>query len=318
MSKVVITGIAGTVGRLLAQRLHLDHKVLGLDRRNLTRKPKDIKVFAHDLRRKRCESVFRNNRIDVIFHLNIMHDFKRSQADLHGFNVVGTQRVLEYAARYRVKKVIFLSTANVYGARPDNPQFLTEESLLLAGETFSAMRSLITADMMVTSFFWKTPEVETVILRPCHIVGTVRNGPTLYLSLKRVPTVLGFDPMLQIVHETEVVDALVKAMQEKTRGIYNIAGPTAVPLSALLAYLGKPTLPVPYSVLRKLAQRAWDLGFAKAPPPEIDFLRYPCLVDDSRAKEELGYSPKLSLTETLDKLRRSPHYTGLKGKQGWF
>lgn len=305
MSRVVITGIAGTMGRLLARRLHLDHEVIGLDRRDFPRRPKDIRVYCHDLRRKRCESIFRNNRIDVVFHLNVMHDFGRAQAELHGFNVIGTQRLLEYAARYGVKKFVFLSTANVYGARPENPQFLSEEALLLAGETFSEMRSIISTDMLVTSFFWKNPEVETVILRPTHIVGTVRNGPMLYLSMPRVPTVLGFDPMLQIIHESEVVRALELAMGAGHRGIFNVAGPTAVPISTLLKELGRSAVPLPYAILKRVAQKAWDFGLAYVPPPEIDFLRYPCLVDDGRARRHLGYRSQLTLGDTIDRLRKA-------------
>jgi len=303
VSTIVITGISGTIGRLLARKLHLDHEVIGLDRRDLPRRPKDIKVFPFDIRRKKCESIFRNRRVDVVYHLNIMHDFRRSQAELHSFNVVATQRLLEYVSRYRVGKIVFLSTANVYGARPDNPQFLNEDSLLLAGESFSEMRSLITVDMLVTSFFWKNPEVETVVLRPAHIVGTVRNGPALYLSLDRVPTLLGFDPMIQVVHESEVVNALVTAMEPGVRGIFNVAGPSPAPLSAILSYLGKTAVPLPHFILRQIAQKAWDLGFAQVPPPEIDFLRFPCLVDDSRARSVLKHAPSLSLSQTLDKIR---------------
>jgi UDP-glucose 4-epimerase len=303
MSTIVITGIAGTMGKLLARKLHLDHTVIGLDRRDLAGRPKDIQVYNYDIRRKRCESIFRNHHVDTIIHLNVMHDFGRAQAALHAFNVVGTQRLLEYAARYGVRKFIFLSTANVYGARPDNPQFLTEEALLLAGETFSEMRSLISTDMLVTSFFWKTPEVETVILRPAHIVGTVKNGPMTFLSLPRVPTVTGFDPMVQFLHESDIVEALSGALKPGLRGIFNLAGQTALPLHSALQYLGKPTLSLPYPVMRALAQKAWDFGIAYIPPAELDFLRFPCLVDDSRARRELGFVPRVSLTATLDKIR---------------
>ncbi|MBM4353982.1 MAG: NAD-dependent epimerase/dehydratase family protein [Deltaproteobacteria bacterium] len=308
MSVIVLTGIAGTLGRLLARQLHLDHEVIGLDRRDLPDRPKDIRVYTLDIRRKRCESLFRRHKVNAVVHLNIMHDFRRPQAELHAFNVLGTQRLLEYAARHGVRKFVFLSTANVYGARPDNPQFLTEEALLLAGEGFSEMRSLVSADMLVTSFFWKTPQVETVILRPAHILGTATNGPSAYLSLPCIPTVLGFDPMIQVMHESEVVGAIVAALAPGRRGVYNLAGPPAAPLSALAKYLGKRTLPLPYSVLRALAQRAWQMGVAEVPPPELDFLRFPCLVDDARARRELGFEPRLTLPQTLDLLRKSPTF----------
>jgi len=53
MARIVVTGISGRLGRLLARRLHLDHEVLGLDRRPMERKPKDIEVFQVDIRRKK-------------------------------------------------------------------------------------------------------------------------------------------------------------------------------------------------------------------------------------------------------------------------
>jgi len=308
MARIVITGISGRLGRVLARRLHLDHEVLGLDRRPMVRRPKDIKVFQSDIRRKKCERLFRNRRIDVLVHLNIMHDFRRPQHDLHSWNVIGTQRLLDYAARHDVGKVVFLSTANVYGARPDNPQFLTEDSPLMAGERFSEMGSLVAADMLLATFFWKRPDVETVILRPTHIVGSVRNGPSLYLSMPVIPTIMGFDPVIQLVHEDDVVEALALAATGSVRGVFNIAGGGQLPLSALCRNLGRRTLPLPFPVLKALMKRAWSIGVTDMPAPELDFLRYPCLVDDRRAREELDYTPSRSLPDTLEMLRSGDPY----------
>jgi len=308
MSRIVITGISGRLGRLLARRLHLDHEVIGLDRRPMVRRPKDIEVFRSDIRRKKCERLFRNRRIDVLVHLSIMHDFRRPQRDLHSWNVIGTQRLLEYSARHDVGKVVFLSTANVYGARPDNPQFLTEDSPLMAGERFSEMGSLVAADMLLATFFWKRPDIETVVLRPTHIVGSVRNGPSLYLSMPVIPTIMGFDPVMQLVHEDDVVEALALAATGSVRGVFNIAGRGELPLSALCRELGRRTLPLPFPVLKAIMKRAWTMGVTDMPVPELDFLRYPCLVDDRRAREELGYSPSRSLPDTLEMIRCGDPY----------
>jgi UDP-glucose 4-epimerase len=308
MARIVVTGISGRLGRLLAQRLHLDHEILGLDRRPMVRKPKDIEVFQVDIRRKKCERLFRNRKIDVLVHLNIMHDLRKAQHELHSWNVIGTQRLLEYAARHDVRKVVFLSTANVYGARPDNPQFLTEDAPLMAGERFSEMGSLVAADMLLATFFWKRPDVETVILRPAHIVGSVRNGPSLYLSMPVMPTILGFDPVLQLVHEDDVVEALALAATSSVRGVFNVAGGGELPLSALARKLGRRTLPLPYPLLKLLMRRAWAMGVTDMPAPELDFLRYLCLVDDRRAREELGYAPSRSLTETLEIVKAGDPY----------
>jgi UDP-glucose 4-epimerase len=53
----------------------------------------------------------------------------------------------------------------------------------------------------------------------------VQNAPSNYLRLKRVPTVLGFDPMMQVVHQDDVLQAVELALAPGVRGVYNIAGP---------------------------------------------------------------------------------------------
>jgi nucleoside-diphosphate-sugar epimerase len=110
--------------------------------------------------------------------------------------------------QYRVPKVVVLSSANVYGPRPDNAQFLTEEAPLLAAQAFPEMRDLVEIDHMASSFFWKARDIETVILRPVHILGSVHNAPSNYLRLPVIPTLLGFDPMVQVIHELDVAEAI--------------------------------------------------------------------------------------------------------------
>ena len=76
-------------------------------------------------------------------HLGILHDPRASADEHHSWNVAGFQRLLEYVAQYEVPKLIVLSSANVYGPRPDNPQFLSEDAPLLGGAAFSEIRDLV-------------------------------------------------------------------------------------------------------------------------------------------------------------------------------
>src|SRR5262245_65447538 len=93
---------------------------------------------------------------------------------------------------------------------------------------------------MASSFFWKAREIETVILRPVHILGGVHNAPSNYLRLPVIPTLLGFDPMVQIIHELDVAEAIVCALKPGVRGIFHVAGPGEVPRSVLVRELTKP------------------------------------------------------------------------------
>ncbi len=297
---ILLTGLCGRLGQLVTRELHRHHRVIGVDRRPFDRLPADVTHHAVDLRKKKVRDVLRSEKVDAIVHLGVMHDPRKSSADHHSWNVAGFAKLLTYAAELNVKSLVMLSSANVYGPQPDNPQFLTEDAPLLGGARFSEIRDLIELDHLAQGFLWKHPEVRTVILRPVHILGTVRNAASNFLRLGLVPTLLGFDPLIQLLHELDVVRAIVRAVEGSARGIFNLAGPEPIPLSRVLARLGRPTLPVPYTLAKPTLSRLWNLRLSSFPPPELDHIRYVCMVDDARARTELGFTPAYDLKATIE------------------
>ena len=191
------------------------------------------------------------------------------------------------------------SRANVYGPQPANAQFLTEAPPLLGGARSSEIRDLIEVDMVAQGFFWKYPATETVILRPVHIIGGVHNAASNFLRLPTIPTLMGFDPMVQVVSEVDVVRAIDRALAPGLRGIYNVAGPDPLPLSHIVKILGKPSVPIPYTFGKALLKRLWSLRMTTFPVPELDHIRYVCMADDRRARAELNYAPSCSIEETV-------------------
>jgi len=295
----LITGACGRLGKLLVRRLHRERPVVSMDRRPFDDRPVDVIHHRLDLRRSKARDILRHGDIQAIVHLGVMHNPRVSEADRHTWNVVGFQKLLNYAAQYNVRKLVLLSSANVYGPHHDNPQFLKEEAPLLGAQNFSAMRDLTEVDMVAQSFFWKHPEIETVILRPCHILGLVYNAPSNYLRLTHPVTIMGFDPMVQPVHERDVVRALELALTPGARGIYNLKGPGEIPLSHALRKLGRKPRAVPVSLARRAVNGLWRSRLGRFPAPEIDYVRYLCMVDDGRAREELGYAPQHGMDATL-------------------
>ena len=298
---VIVTGAAGNLGRRLTRRLHRDYGVVGIDRRPFPNRPKDVALEQIDIRRNRAENVFRRyaGRIQAVFHTGILHDMRKPASEHYSFNLVGTTQVLNFCVRYKVPKFVFLSSANVYGPHPHNAQFLTEDAPLRGSEGFPMIRDLVAVDHAVSSFLWKRPEIDTVILRPVHIVGAVKNAPSNYLRLRYVPTLLGFDPMVQIIHVEDVVDAMVLAARPGARGIFNLTGPGEVPLSAILKELGKVRVPVPHPLAKPLLRFLWNSRLTTFPEPELDHIRFICMVDGGRAREVLGFAPKRTLRETI-------------------
>lgn len=301
--RVLITGIAGRLGRLLLRRLHREEGWLlsGVDRRPFPDRPCDVEHVQADLRSKRVADLVRGRagELYALVHLGLWHDPRVGSEERHDWNVSGTARLLSACAGAGVRKVVVLSSANVYGPRPDNPQFLTEDAPLLGASRDSLTRDLVEVDMLASSFFWKHGDIETVILRPVHILGRVRNAPSNYLRLARVPTLLGYDPMIQVVHEEDVVEALALSLRPGVRGIFNIPGPGQLPLSAILRELGRKAAPVPHPLAARLLGLLFAGKLSSFPAQELDHIRFTCMVDGRRAAEVLGYRPQHDLRATI-------------------
>jgi UDP-glucose 4-epimerase len=297
---VVVTGISGNLGRILAKLLHKHERIIGIDRRPFVGKPKDIEMHQLDLRKKKAEDVFRRNDVRAVIHMGIMHDPRMNEEEHHSFNVVGTTRILEYCAKYAVKKVVVLSSANVYGPSPDNSNFLTEDAPLMAASRFSEVRDLIEVDMLAHGFFWRRPDIQTVILRPVHIVGpSIKNAPSNYLRLRHPWVMAGFDPVVQLIHVEDGARAMVEALRPEAKGVYNVVGPGEAPLSSILRELGRTAIPVPHPIARPLLDLLFKYHLASFPPPELDHIQFLCAVDGSRWAQDVGWVPQYSLRETI-------------------
>ena len=297
---VLVTGISGNFGRALTRLLHREERVIGIDRRPFVGKPKDLEVHQLDIRKKKVEDVFRKGEVKALVHMGIIHDPRLPQSEHHSFNVLGTRAVLDYAWKHGVKKVVVLSSAAVYGPSPDNDNFLTEDAPLLGSSRFPEIRDLVEIDMYAQQYMWKHPEVETVIVRPVHIVGpTIKNAPANYLRIQRPMTLAGFDPMVQLIHEEDACRAIIAALKPGVRGVYNICGPGEVPLSAVLRELGRTPLPIPHLIARPLLDKLFQWRMASFPGAELDHIQFLCTVDGSRAEKDLGFRPSFTLRETI-------------------
>jgi UDP-glucose 4-epimerase len=112
--KVVITGISGRFGHIVARRIHHETgwHIVGLDRRPMRGRPKDIEHYQVDLRSKKARDVFRIGDVDALIHLGVMHDPRARPAELYSWNITVSSKLLEYCSAYKVPKVVLLSSAS--------------------------------------------------------------------------------------------------------------------------------------------------------------------------------------------------------------
>ena len=260
------------------------------------------------LRKRRFEDLFRTHDVRTVVHLSVVSSPRIDVEARYNHNVRGTRQVLKHCLTHGVRRFVLLSRGSVYGAAPLNPVYLDEESPLDASRHYAGMRDIIEVDHLTQSFTARAPELSGVILRPVYVVGpSVHNTISTYLRLRLVPTVLGYDPMMQLMHEEDVVEALQLAIKVPgAQGIYNICGPGALPLSVIVRESGGSRLPIPKALFYRLLKTLWRMNMAPAPVPEVDFIRYACILDDSRARTELSYQPQFTLTELVRSIRHAP------------
>ncbi len=302
--RILLTGIAGRLGRRAAHRLRRHHQVIGIDPRPCPALPTDVIHHRVDIRRRPAEDVFRQGEIDAVVHLGVVHNFRIPAERLYARNVIGTETLLKYVSKYGIKKLVLLSSGDAYGPMPTNSHFIDEDAPLMGSQHFPEIRTLVAVDRTVQSFFWRHPDIETVILRPVHIVGpNVRNAPSKYFRLRVIPTILGFDPMVQLIHEDDLLRLVEAALQPGVRGVFNLSSTEPVPLSRILKILAKPTLPVPHPLFRLFLEKAWKYRLTSFPAPELDHIRYNTVLDTTRAREVLKADPERTLYEILEPFR---------------
>lgn len=212
--KVVITGLSGVVGRRVAETLvRGGHTVLGIDRRPWPDAPAGVQMFQVDVRKRPAEDVFRTHHPDALIHMATVSHFSARREERYRINLGGTRAVFEYCERYGVKQALFIGRHTIYGAAPDAPLYRTEAEPPLAVATFPDLADLVAADLFAGQALWCYPQLQTAVLRIVYTLGPSHRGTLAsFLDGKRVPMVLGFDPLYQFMHENDAADAIVLAL----------------------------------------------------------------------------------------------------------
>ena len=94
------------------------------------------------------------------------------------------------------------------------------------------------------------------------------------------------------------------ALEHKLHGVFNIAGPSAVPLSAAIGAIGRTSIPTPEILLHPLIEQLFRFGVYQFPASALDFLKYPCTVCDDKFRDATGFKPLFSLEDIFASVSR--------------
>jgi len=305
---IVITGTAGFKGLRLLRALEDNPRygsVIAVDYRRPPveiRKSRFIKLdLTETLADAQLAEILKRERCDTLVHCAFPITPPKNESFAHELISIGTMYVVNACAEARVRKVIVASTTDVYGAFPDNPNFLQEDLHPAKGDRQSRfLADKIDAERAVIKYGAKNPDRVATVLRFCTLLGpTIQSYKTRYLRRPVVATIMGFDPLVQFIHEEDVANAFLMAIEKDAPGIFNIVGDGVLPLSRVIKICNKINVRLPQMGFKSLVQLMWYADLAPAPASHVNFLRYLCIADGSKAKKILGFVPRFSTKEAL-------------------
>lgn len=304
---VAVTGAASFLGSNVIGLLEEDPKiarVVALDvvsPRAATQRTRLYEVdLTQPLAEARVAEILAAERVDTLVHLAFLASPSHAEAWAHELESVGTRHLLVAAQQAQVGKVVMASSTLLYGAHPTNPNFLAERHPLRAPHREGFFADKIAAEREAERFAQRSPGAIVTVLRAAPVLGpTVRTYLTRWLARRFVPTILGFDPLLQFLHEIDAIAAFKLAVDRDVPGTFNVVGDGVLPLSTVVKLAGRVAVPVPSPVARTTWPLAWMAQAVEAPPGFLNYLRFVCVADGQRAREGMGFRSAYTSREAL-------------------
>lgn len=311
--RVAVTGATSDLGTLLLPLLEADkqvEKVLALDVARPEALGPKFEYRRVDLARHEVDRVLgqllSDERIDALYHLAFINSPIANAAAAHELEVIGTLQVLTAVASAKVRRLILPSVTAVYGARANNPAFLDERAHLHGATDSRYINDKVEVERQVRGFRPGHPETKALVLRFAPVLGPSVNNPvSRFLRARLVPTLLGFDPLWQAVHEEDAARALHLALHSDAEGELNIVGRGVISLSAMIRLAGGSVVPLPHPVARGAIRGLNALGALGVPIKLLDFMQYAWVADGRRAAAALGYEPRYHARDAVAAARRS-------------
>ncbi|MFB9522413.1 NAD-dependent epimerase/dehydratase family protein [Streptomyces cremeus] len=319
MGKVVlVTGVARQLGGRFVRRVQRDpevDRVIGVDAVVPEHQLGEADFVRADIRQPAIARVLAEYGVDTVVHLDVTGTplgGGGGRATVKETNVIGTMQLLGACQKSpTVQRLVVKSTTSVYGSAPRDPAAFGESTPPKALPSGGFAKDAVEVEGYVRGFARRRPDVAVCVLRFANILGPCADSPlSEYFSLPALPTVFGYDPRLQFVHEDDVVEVLRIAAHEPRRGTlnsgtFNIAGDGVLLLSQCARRLGRPTVPFLLPAVRWVGSALRTVGMSDFSPEQIRLLTHGRVVRTGQMRETLGFEPAYTTAGTFEDFARS-------------
>lgn len=293
---VAVTGLGTFLGQRVAERLASRvprMRVVGLDVRRPHRLERKIAFERIDLTDPRSHEqladVLTRERVEVVLHTAFRRDPTPDIEMDHELETVGSLHLLHACAAAKVPRIVLASSTMLYGPRADNPLYLSESHPLRGHPDAHCVCNRVEVESLFARFASTHPEASVTVLRCAWIMGpTYSDRVVRHFARAIVPTVLGYDPLVQFVHEEDCLDAFEQAVVDDHRGTFNVVAPEPLPLSTILRAGGAIAAPLPPAILYRVRDLAARAATGDPPAAFYDYLRWPWIADGERGWTVFG------------------------------
>ncbi|RZQ64305.1 NAD-dependent epimerase/dehydratase family protein [Amycolatopsis suaedae] len=308
---VLVTGVGGELGGKLLARLGNNpefERVIGVDTtppaKAVLHRIGNAEFVRADIRNPLIAKVISTAKVDTVVHASTTcHPAGPGRrALIKEVNVIGTMRLLAACQRSpRVRKLVVKSTAAVYGAGSRSPAVFTEDSELIPTSSSGYAKDAVEMEGYVRGMSRRRPDITVSLLRFTNLIGPEMDTVLArYFALPVVPTVLGYDARIQLLHSADALAVLEQATRDDLPGVFNVGADGVLTLSQAVRRAGRVELPVPRGVVPSVGKVLRGARVVDFSADQLRLLNFGRVVDNTKLKESFGYIPRWTTREAFD------------------
>jgi UDP-glucose 4-epimerase len=310
-SVVLVTGVSRFLGGHLAARLAANpdiDRVLGVDTvpppRDLLRRMGRAEFVRADIRNPLISKVISHASVDTVVHASLSANPGSSggRTTMKEMNVIGTMQLLAACQKApTVRHMVLKSTTAVYGSSPRDPALFDEAMTPKDLPSGGYAKDAVEIEGYLRGFARRRPDVSVTVLRFSNFIGPrIDTVFTRYFALPVVPTVLGYDARVQLLHEEDALAVLERAATENLPGIFNVAADGVLLLSQAIRRAGRIPIPVPSTAVGPVSRIFRGARLVDFSPEQMRLLNFGRVVDTSRLRRQFGFSPRWTTVQAFD------------------
>jgi nucleoside-diphosphate-sugar epimerase len=248
--------------------------------------------------------------VDVVVHTAVDCSPDSNARLRRAFNVRGAQTVLTAAAAGGVGRVVLVTSAMVYGAQPDNPVPLPEDSPLSVDSDDSVVSDMLEIEHLAERSARAHLGLQISVARPAALVGdAIDTLVTRHFEAPRLLAVKGCAARWQFCHIDDLVSALELSVAGKVTGRFAVGCDGWLEQDELEEIAGLRRIELPAGLTFATAQRLHRAGMTPAPVADLRYVVYPWVVE-CQALREAGWQPRYDNAAALEVLlaQRAGHH----------